>query len=440
MIRNCKLPLLATAAPEMPIACGRNGVIHRAAFLRQVAGVVRQLPAARFILNLCEDRYRFLVAFAAVGLNGQTNLLPSSRATLHLRQLADDYPDHARISDEDVGRWLMLETCDDSSLPALELPGDHIMAMAFTSGSTGRAKPHPKRWSALVNGAQQARQRFGFAPGLTVVATVPPQHMYGLETSIMAPLASGVCIHTGRPFFPEDVRTALSETSTHRILVTTPVHLQTCVQAELRWPDLAFIISATAPLSPDLAAQAEQVFNAPVLEIYGCTEAGSIASRRTLDGDYWRLYEGFRLDGETLTGAHLVEPTPLNDVIEASGDDEFRLLGRREDLVNIVGKRSSLAYLNHQLSQIEGIVEGVFVQPDGAEVEMGRLAAVVVAPKLSTRQALAALAERLDPVFLPRPLVKVEALPRNETGKLTRESLLALIKPGYWVAESASER
>jgi len=55
------------------------------------------------------------------------------------------------------------------------------------------------------------------------------------------------------------------------------------------------------------------------------------------------------------------------------------------------------------------------------------LTAVVVAPGLSEQQLLAALSERLDPVFLPRPLIKVDALPRNETGKVTREGLRALV-------------
>ena len=425
-----RLPLLASADLATPMACGRDGVVSRAVFLHQVAAVARRLPAARFILNLCEDRYRFLVAFAAVGVHGQTSLLPSSRATLHLRQLAEDYPDHARLDDADLERWLATDLADDAPSPIPVLPVAQLMAIAFTSGSTGQAKPNPKRWGELVSGAEQARARFGLRPGLTVVATVPPQHMYGLETSIMAPLASGVCVHAGRPFFPADVRAALQEAPPRRVLATTPVHLQACLRAELRWPELDFIISATAPLSAELARQAEQTFNAPVLEIYGCTEAGSIASRRTLDGDRWRLYDGFRLDGAALTGAHLPEPTPLNDVIEVCGGDEFRLLGRCEDLVNIAGKRSSLGYLNHQLAQIAGVVEGAFVVPGEAENGNGRLAAAVVAPGLSERQVLAALAERLDPVFLPRPLVRMDALPRNETGKLTRAALLALIQGG----------
>lgn len=420
-------PLLARAAPNIPIAWWHGQPVSRATFLRHVVGVARCLPRARFILNLCEDRYRFLVGFAAVGVNGQTNLLPSSRASLHLRQLVDDYPDSAQLTDDDLDTWLASDGTAEPVFSTPELPTEQVMAIAFTSGSTGRAKPNPKTWGELIGGAAQARQRFGFAPGMTIVATVPPQHMYGLETSIMAPLASSVSIHGGRPFFPDDIRVALEAAPPPRVLVTTPVHLQACVGADLRWPRPTFLISATAPLSSTLAAQAEATFAAPVLEIYGCTEAGSIASRRTLDGDRWRLYDGFQLRDGCLSGAHLPEPVALNDVIEECGPTEFKLLGRREDLVNIAGKRTSLGYLNHQLNAIEGVVEGGFVMPDAAGTEVQRLLAVVVAPGLDERQLLSALAERLDPVFLPRPLIKVDALPRNETGKVTRAALLALI-------------
>ncbi|MCB1823323.1 MAG: acyl-CoA synthetase [Candidatus Competibacteraceae bacterium] len=434
-----KLPLLSATAADTPIAWRRNRPIGRAAFLRHVGAVARRLSPARFIFNLCEDRYLFLVAFAAVGANGQTSLLPSSRAQLHLRDLAEEYPDNHRLTDNDVESWLAPEAMDGDAVPVIPtLPADQVMAVAFTSGSTGRAKPHPKRWGELVSGARQARQRFGFESGMTVVATVPAQHMYGLETTIMTPLASGASIHAGRPFFPEDVRAALESVPPPRVLVTTPVHLRACVQAELRWPAMAFLISATAPLAATLAERAETAFGAPVLEIYGCTEAGSIASRRTLDGERWRLYDGFSLRDGALFGAHLPEPVPLSDELELRDEAGFRLLGRLGDLVNIAGKRTSLGYLNHQINQIAGVVEGVFWLPDDTGSEVQRLMAVAVAPDLSERQILAALAERLDPVFLPRPLLKVERLPRNETGKVTRETLLALIGSAATVRQGRS--
>ncbi len=427
-MNSAPLPLLASAASDTPLAWQRGRPISRAVFLGHVAYVAPQLPPARFLLNLCEDRYRFMVAFAAAGLNGQTILLPSSRANLHLQQLSEEYPNSARIGDADITSALEeADRVDSTEFTIPDLPGAHVMAVAFTSGSTGRAKPNPKSWGELVSGARQARRRFGFAAGMTIVATVPPQHMYGLETSIMTALASEASVHGGRPFFPDDVRAALAAVPAPRVLVTTPIHLQACVRAGLRWPSTAFLISATAPLGPALAAQAETTFGAPVLEIYGFTEAGSIASRRTLDGDRWRLYDGFQLRDGRLSGAHLPESVPLNDLVEVCGETEFRLFGRREDLINIAGKRNSLAALNHQLNQIAGVVEGVFVLPDDTGAEVQRLMALVVAPALSERQVLAALAERIDPVFLPRPLLKVGALPRNDTGKITREALLALI-------------
>ena len=54
-------------------------------------------------------------------------------------------------------------------------------------------------------------------------------------------------------------------------------------------------------------------------------------------------------------GGHIEQPTACCDVLELTGGDRFLLHGRVADLVNIAGKRSSLAYLNHQLNSIPGV-------------------------------------------------------------------------------------
>jgi acyl-coenzyme A synthetase/AMP-(fatty) acid ligase len=122
------------------------------------------------------------------------------------------------------------------------------------------------------------------------------------------------------------------------------------------------------------------------------------------------------------------EPTALQDVIELRPDGvHFALHGRFSDMVNIAGKRNSLGYLNHQLTSIEGVADGVFFVPDERDADaVTRLTAFVVAPTLTEAQILAALRERIDPAFLPRPLVKVRELPRQLTGKLPRDALRAL--------------
>jgi len=69
----------------------------------------------------------------------------------------------------------------------------------------------------------------------------------------------------------------------------------------------------------------------------------------------------------------------------------------------------------------------VFFVPDEREPDaVTRLTAFVVAPTLTAGQVLEQLRARIDPAFLPRPLVKVDSLPRQITGKLPREALRAL--------------
>jgi 3-hydroxymyristoyl/3-hydroxydecanoyl-(acyl carrier protein) dehydratase len=57
---------------------------------------------------------------------------------------------------------------------------------------------------------------------------------------------------------------------------------------------------------------------------------------------------------------------------------------------------------------------------------VSRLTAAVVAPSLSIAQLTEQLRQRIDPVFLPRPLLLVDRLPRNATGKLPHHALQAL--------------
>ncbi|MFZ0007102.1 MAG: AMP-ligase, partial [Steroidobacteraceae bacterium] len=59
-----------------------------------------------------------------------------------------------------------------------------------------------------------------------------------------------------------------------------------------------------------------------------------------------------------------------------------------------------------------------------------RVAACVVAPGLTSAHILAVLRERIDPVFLPRPLLLVASLPRTAAGKLPQEALRALAAAG----------
>jgi acyl-coenzyme A synthetase/AMP-(fatty) acid ligase len=204
-------------------------------------------------------------------------------------------------------------------------------------------------------------------------------------------------------------------------------------------PPLAQVISATAPLPVELAREAEAAWGTRVLEIFGATEVGSIASRRTVEGDAWRAYRTVRLApaGENPAAsaataalvAHLPGPVILADQVELLRDDSFRLLGRQTDVVKLAGKRASLAGLSAILRGIEGVEDGAFFAPDDLDSNpRARLAALVVAPTRSADEIASALRARVEAPFLPRRVVKVDSLPRNEVGKLPRSALAELLR------------
>ncbi len=254
--------------------------------------------------------------------------------------------------------------------------------------------------------------------------------MWGLEATVMLPLQSGGVLHAGRPLFPADVASGLAELPRPRVLATTPLHIRACVEASVALPQLDLILSAAAPLARRLAGAAEGRFGARVVEIYGCTEAGMIASRRTTHADLWRTLRGVRVTkadgGWAFQGEHIDGLAPCNDVLEVLGEHVFRLVGRLADIVNVGGKRASLADLNRKLTEIPGVKDGVFHTREAESGRAARLMAFVVAPGLSEVEVLEALRCSVDPVFLPRPLVKVPALPRAPTGKLPLAALREL--------------
>jgi acyl-coenzyme A synthetase/AMP-(fatty) acid ligase len=257
--------------------------------------------------------------------------------------------------------------------------------------------------------------------------------MYGFETAVLLPMQSGSALLAHRPFYPADICTALAEVPEPRVLVTTPVHLRALIDSDLKPPSVDLVVSATAPLSDTLARATESRLGARIQEIYGCTEAGQIATRFPTDGPQWHLYPGIRFETQEdrtwATGGHVEGRVPLGDLIEIAGEDRFLLRGRSTDLVNIAGKRSSLAYLNRVLGGVPGVRDGVFFMPQREEGDsVARLAAVVVAPSLDRPTLMAELRRRIDPAFLPRPLLIVERLPRNNTGKLPRSALESLLQ------------
>lgn len=452
---SSSLSALAQGAPTRTIAFDAHRRIPLETFFAHVRALAASLPEATHAVNLCEDRYRFLVAFCAVALRGQTTLLPPSRTRAAIDEVRALHPGSYCLGDSEpcgcAEAHLMplphyvalpdpLPRCD-GPLPAIG--DDALVAIGFTSGSTGTPKPNPKTWRNFRTSTMQNLAALaGLWPEneedvMHVIATVPPQHMYGMEMSVLLPLHGNVAVHGGRPFFPQDVAQALHDAPAPRLLVTTPVHLRALVESDIAWPPLAGIVTATAPLPQPLAAAAEARFGCEVREVFGSTETCVIARRRTALEEAWAPLPGVQLtpqpDGTQVQAAHLERPVVLADLMELQSDGRFLLRGRQADLLEIAGKRASLSDLTRRLLAIPGVRDGIVFQLDDADEAcrpggVRRIAALVVAPELHERDILQSLRRSVDAVFLPRRLQRVDALPRNETGKLPRAALLQLLQ------------
>jgi len=436
-----KLPLLGHTSLDEIFAYRPDGAVRVRDFLADVQALAAQLPAGRYLLNVCQDRYRFTVGFAAGLLCGKTSLQPSSQSAETLRQIRQDCPDIACLCDgefnsQDLPRldFPVLATAgkaaEISEIPAI--PVNHIAARLFTSGSTGRPMPHDKHWGKLVANGRAEAERLGLLTTRhNIVGTVPAQHSYGFESTVLLALHGNAPFWSGKPFYPQDIVAALAAVPAPRLLVSTPFHLSALIQAGLELPAIDLLLSATAPLSAKLAGEVETACRAPLFEIYGSTESSQLASRRTTAETTWQLLEGVGLEQEDditfAVGGHVEGRVGLSDIIELLPGQRFLLHGRQADLINIAGKRTSLAYLNHQIAAVPGVVDAAFFLPDEEAPDgITRLCAFVVAPTLTSRQLLAELRPRIDAIFLPRPLVFMDTLPRNTTGKLPRTELQAL--------------
>jgi acyl-coenzyme A synthetase/AMP-(fatty) acid ligase len=426
------------------LAWRASGPVRVREFLGDALALARLLPDGPAVFNLCEDRYRFAILFAACLLTRKTSLQPSSQTPQVLRGLAREYPGSYVVTDQPrepdgLASWVMPPPDSWQRPPVSAVPDidpEFVAAILFTSGSTGLPQPHAKHWGRLVlNGQAEARALGLDRQPHALVGTVPVQHSYGFESTFLLALHGGCSFWCGKPFYPQDVVEAIAAVPEPRMLVSTPYHLATLLAAGLEWPALDMCLSATAPMGAELAGRIEQHARAPVLEIYGSTESGQLATRRTVEGPVWELMPGVRLiqegDVTSASGGHVEGCVPLSDVIECMDASRFVLHGRHADMVNIAGRRSSLAYLNHQLCAVQGVRDGAFFLPDadGHEAAGGftrLMAFVVLEPGAQPGDVMAALRGCTDSVFLPRPLVVVEALPRNGTGKLPRGALAQL--------------
>lgn len=415
--------------------------IRRHALLSDAFSLIGSIPSSAAIVNCCRDRYNFLVVFLGCLLRGKPAILPNDARRASLMGIADQFPGALFFADHETDVSRSVVRCAEFSgasasisheIPAI--PKEQVATILFTSGSTGRPVPNARTWQWLVEGANDYARGLGLdgLDGCNVVSTVPSQHSYGLETSAMLPLRAAAAVSAVRPFFPKDVIDALSSLPPPTALVTTPYHLDVLLRSDHEMPAVSLIVSATSPLSKELANAAEASFGGMVLEVYGCTEVGLVGTRRPKVSAAWQparsLKLGFSNGHAFVTGRHFPGRIVLADTITRGRNGTFYLGHRSNDVVKVGGRRTSLAGLNSLLKAIPGVIDSVIIcRPRGAPAHSMRLVGFVVLSGRSIGDVKRELRSAISGPFMPRPLLQVPELPRGPTGKIHFESLLSLV-------------
>ena len=418
-----------------------QGYVPAATFLRHAETLAELLPQGQYAVNLCGNRYLFMLSMCAIILKRQTNLFPPNKNPATQTGLAQRYPDTYVVHDgTEVAPGI--ENLNLEQLPAEKfsreassgdvprIPSGHLAAISFTSGSTGQSKPNYKSWHCLTEGARINSSYMlddSLIPG-QVVTTVPGQHMWGLEATVMQAMTQDICMSDASPLFPKDIQALLSQLQAPRILVSAPVHLRAMVMSGLEFPEVKRVLCATAPLDREIAEKAEACFNGELREIYGCSEVGSMAYRRTAREPEWKLFSEIQMKqsgGKTIAAAdHVPDQIEMQDMISFVSDGRFRLEGRQSDMIEIAGKRGSLKELNAMLMKIDGLRDGVIFLPEQNRT-VPRLVALVVMEEGACKSRVADYFRlHLDNAFVPRPTIQVAALPREENGKLPRKNVV----------------
>lgn len=453
MTRGSGHALLAKHRPGARVTHGRV----REDLLSDVSRVAAALAPAAFegeeVLVLCHDRYRFAVALLAAWHRGLVVALPPSTQPEMVRAIRQR--DRVRTVLHDVRESpgldvaALLEASAHEAHPPVELApieaSRHIVVV-YTSGTTGAPLACPKTAAQLLGEAEVLARTFGLDEHETILATVPPHHIYGLLFGLLVPLVGGSSFVRETHLHAEPLA-ALWNGERATTLVSVPAHLRalavldpTAFEARPR-----NVFSSGAALPEATSVMLHERFGWRVTEVLGSSETGGIGYRTAVIEAGASPSPFLALDSVTVSegeGGRMVVDSPFLDPdvprpfvsadrVVVVDSRRFIHLGRADGVVKVGGTRVSVQEIEARLLAIPGVTDAVvWAVPVGGARGHETRAAVAgrdATGALLTHEALRReLLKWLEPVVVPRRIRVLDALPREPTGKLRRDALEAL--------------
>jgi len=455
---------LADQEPWAPLVVSSSRSTSRgevAALARAAAEVVGASPATHLVGLSAPNGPAFLAGVIALRQRGHGVLLFDPAAPLaERRRSCAALGARAMLSCTqgwpiDSAEWVCAGIPD--ALPASEASPD-VGFVKLTSGSTGAPRGVAATEAALLADDSALARTMGLRADDRILGAIPMSHSYGFSSVALPALRRGsiaVVPDEEGPLAPLRAASAASAT----VFPSAPAYLQALLKLSQppAWPSsVRLVISASAPLPPDVAAQFHARFGRRVHVFYGASECGGICYDRegtaAVRGTVGEPVEGVtvrleRLDGDAEEGLVTVESPavavgylPAPD--ERLGDGRFvtsdlavfegsalRLRGRVDGLINVKGKKVNPTEIECVLQRMPGVSEVVAFGVPSADKASDTVRAVIACPGggLGYDDVMAWCRAHLPEHKVPRSVVLVSAIPRTARGKVSREELLALV-------------
>lgn len=395
-----------------------------------------------------EDRGTIAAALLASLACSNTLALPHSFSSVALAQMQEatgykvaivdasqpnDFPQGTQFIFPEPGR-----TDGLSGFVSEKISLDATWLLLFTGGSTGAPRLWSKTAGNMIGEALFIAARYNIDDTDTILATVPPYHIYGLLFSVLIPLVASARVVAETPSFPAEI-TTLANTVSATIFASVPAHYRVLRGRKIA-PSLRIAFSSAGMLDPRDNKDFCDNNTIRVVEVYGSTETGGLATRDRWNGQKYfsplapvdwkiqdeRLYvrspflspdlsmdeQGFFLSG---------------DRVQRHGKKEFSLHGRADAITKVGGERVDLDEIRDVLQSQDEVEECVVLAISDETGRGNRIAALVRGGGIDLKQIKKNLASSLEPAALPKHIKKVDQIPVTASGKYDRVEIQSLL-------------
>lgn len=426
----------------LPIAIYQGQAIDHKKFnsdVCQLAASLCKLKNDSFALYY-DQAYPFCVSLFALLHSRKKVLIGANNKMLTAEQLIKQ--DCMLLGDWE-GNETVLSFKESSDFKLMPLDLNKSTITIFTSGSSGQAKAIEKTLQQFQLEIEVLEEAWGECLGdAQVMATVSHQHIYGLLFRILWPLSAGRSFYSEMFLSPEPLLKVVEGKRCY--WVASPAQLKRLDELT-SWQQIAklnVIFSSGGALPVKAATQIYQHSRHKVLEIYGSSETGGVAWRKSVDDVLWTTFDGIEISVDASGQSYLSSPYILetarykmDDNIKLQENSQFELLGRFDRIIKIEEKRLSLDELEIALSNSEWVYQSHTFLIQG---KRDRIAAVLVLTQsgqqyfeqygraILTKQLRKQLMGRFETVVLPKKWLILAALPRTAQDKINRNLLLQL--------------